>query len=130
MPTISQLKAELDELNLRYKLEKKRLRAEKRAKRIPLLAKVSRWADSVTLRLCEPFESRAQSIRYKLRDPDGYMMDQMYEATVETIKRFRKIVSAGKELSDSQVAILIQADTALTLAKIKNIGIVLVSIWF
>lgn len=62
--------------------------------------------DSTLLKVCEPFEAKAQAIRYKRLDPNGYEADMVVGESENIIEHYEKRVNKGKELKARDIDVL------------------------
>jgi len=121
-----------------YKEDKKNLKGQmkalrhkkKAAKPAPIpqpegptfLNKCDHAKDSVLLTMCEPFEAKAQAIRYKRLDPNGYEADMVVHDSIPVIKFYEKRVNKGKQLKSRDVDVLIKLSMTLDVIQDKEMG--------
>lgn len=83
--------------------------------------KCERAIDSVTLKLCQPFEKRAVDLRRKQENPEGYEADCTVDDISHIVAHMEK-KRAKRTLKDSEIDILIRLDTALVTIMEKKLG--------
>lgn len=137
---VEQLRKELQQAEQNFRTEKKNLKVNFKARKALLkgdLTKVEKtletkkeslksrmvWhMDSLTLRICRPFEEKAADIRYKRSDPRGYEADQIYLASGPILKHIEKKISKGKELSKKESDLASKLLLAFTAIKVEQLG--------
>lgn len=135
MADIVTLQARLEQAKREQTEVKKQLRAKKaelrnQAKVARKLAregqpsfwqKCSALIDKTTLACCKPFEKRAEAVRHKQEDPEGYEADVMFENVERMVKYFEK-KAEKRELKEKDTDLLIRLDTMLMVSIDKNLG--------
>lgn len=109
-------------LKLRYKEEKTAVKMQlKEAKNLlkyqshlskpdfqisGIINKCSSAIDKASLLVCVPFERKAEAIRYKQNNPEGYEADLVVEDIKSMVKYYNRRIKKGKILKDKDVDIL------------------------
>lgn len=137
---IEQLKKELQQAEENFRKEKKNLKANFQTRRALIkgdLTKIEKtldskkeslksrvvWhMDSLTLRICRPFEEKAADIRYKRFNPEGYEADQVFLASGPILKHLQKKLAKGKELSKREQDLASKLFIAFTAISQKRLG--------
>lgn len=135
-----QLRQELRQADHLFRTEKKNLKVNYQARKALIkgdLTKVEKtlktkkgglksrvvWhMDSLTLRICRPFEEKATEIRYKRSDPEGYEADQVYLASGPILRHLQKKAEKGKELSKRELDLVAKLMIAFTAVRMRRLG--------
>lgn len=127
--SLQKLRNQRRELSRKIKQEKARRRARRRSLRRRqrelnggFLGSLSKKIDYVYLSVCERFESKAESLRYKMNDPKNYEADRVLDDVEKTLSCFEKKVKKGKELSERDTEVLQKLLVATSTILDKDLG--------
>lgn len=120
MMTRKEFKEEVKREREYYREHVKQLKAEykgvkpikKATEKRPVLGRIEYTVDSLTLKVCEPFERKAADIRFKRFNPPAYAA-RMFIRDVTPVISYLHKKSVKKTLGEREQGLLIKLDTKL-----------------
>jgi hypothetical protein len=121
-PDVKALEEQAEKAQKALKAERKRIRAQKRREGKTFFRKLGRTGSKLVLKAYERYERKAEDLRYKLRDPEGYEADEVVEDAEKLINSYEERLAKKGELREYQKKALVRVLTALEVVVERDKG--------